>query len=287
MKPSRKFSIARLVQKHKERINEKHSKKLDKLLVEKSIREGIHKNPNETITNLSNVTLSEEEIEVLEFGLKHGIATTPSESEMFVVVEDMFAQISKLKSYKYPASEERIKTALKSFTFQYLDIDEKQTWQDKKRIKVIRRLHERVVILKPDKGQGVVLINRTDYVKSMESLFGDKKKFKVVDRDPTITRVNTIQTYLNNIFKRNEITEEEKNGMRPKGGNRARARGLPKIHKEYDSIPKFRPIIDTIGTPYHGIGTFLKNLLNPLTQNEFTVKDSFEAVNKIHNIPSY
>ena len=40
-----------------------------------------------------------------------------------------------------------------------------------------------------------------------------------------------------------------------------------------------------IGTPYHGIGTFLKNLLSPLTQNEYTVKDSFEAVNKIPKIP--
>ena len=197
----------------------------------------------------------------------------------------MFTQISKLKSFKYQASEERIKTALKSFTFQYLDIDEKQTWQDKKRLKIIRRLHEQVVILKPDKGQGIVLISRTDYFKSMETMFGDKTKFKVVNEDPTITRVNTIQTYVNRIFKRNEITEEEKKQMRPTGGNRARARGLPKIHKDYDSLPKFRPIIDTIGTPYHGIGKFLKNLLNPLTQNEYTVKDSFEAVNKIRNIP--
>ena len=279
------YSVSPFIHSYKKRINDRHRKKLDKLLVEKSIREGIQKNPNEIITNLSDVTLSSEEIEVLEFGLKHGIATTPSESEMFVVVEDMFAQISKLKSFKHQTSEERIKTALKSFTFQYLDIDEKQTWQDKKRIKIIRRLHEQVVILKPDKGQGVVLINKKDYVKSMETLFADRNKFKLVDQDPTITRVNTIQSYLNTLFNRNEITEEEKKLMRPKGGNRARARGLPKIHKEYESLPKFRPIIDTIGTPYHGIGTFLKNLLNPLTQNEYTVKDSFEAVDKIRNIP--
>ena len=198
----------------------------------------------------------------------------------------MFSQISKLKTFKYPTSQERIKTALKSFTFQYLDIDEKQTWQDKKRIKIIRRLHEQLVILKPDKGQGIVLINRRDYIKSMESLFADKTKFKVVDHDPTITRIGTIQTYINTMFNRNEITDEERKIMRPRGGNRARARGLPKIHKEYDHLPKFRPIIDTIGTPYHGIGTFLKNLLNPLTQNEYTVKDSFDAVNRIRNIPT-
>ena len=28
---------------------------------------------------------------------------------------------------------------------------------------------------------------------------------------------------------------------------------------------------------YHGIGKFLTSLLNPLAQNEYAVKDSFEA----------
>ena len=32
------------------------------------------------------------------------------------------------------------------------------------------------MILKPDKGQGIVLINKTDYFQSLERLFGDRKK---------------------------------------------------------------------------------------------------------------
>ena len=38
-------------------------------------------------------------------------------------------------------------------------------------------------------------------------------------------------------------------------------------------------------TPHYRVGKFLANLLSPLTQNEYTVKDSFEAVNMIHEIP--
>ena len=57
--------------------------------------------------------------------------------------------------------------------------------------------------------------------------------------------------------------------MRHKNGKLARARGLPKIQKEYSNIPKFRPI-HTTGMPHYSAGKFLTNLLNPLSMNEFT-----------------
>ena len=65
------------------------------------------------------------------------------------------------------------------------------------------------------------------------------------------------------------------------------AYGLPKIHKEYSNIPKFIPIVDTTGMPHYSAGKVLTNLLNPLAINEFTLKDSFDAVNKIKNIPPH
>ena len=157
----------------------------------------------------------------------------PSEYEMFVVVEDMYAQLSKLNSFKYPTSVDRIKTALKAFTFSYLDINDEVFWHDIKRINIIRKLKENVVILKPDKGQGVVLINKKDYVNSLEKMFNDQTKFKAIKDDPTLKRIGILQRYINTLFKRDEINEEEKKEMRPIGGNRTRARGLPKIHKGY------------------------------------------------------
>ena len=99
--------------------------------------------------------------------------------------------------------------------------------------------------------------------------------------------MKTLQSYLSTLHKRNELTTEECNAMRPKNDKLARAHGLPKIHKEYNNIPKFRPIVDTTGTPHYSAGKFLTNLLNPLAMNEFTLKDSFDAVNKIKNILSH
>ena len=75
--------------------------------------------------------------------------------------------------------------------------------------------------------------------------------------------------------------------MRPKSASIARAHGLPKTHKQYHSIPKFRPIIDTTNTTHYGVGKFLTRLLQPLTHNEFTIKDSFDAVDKIRTVASH
>ena len=63
------------------------------------------------------------------------------------------------------------------------------------------------------------------------------------------------------------------------------AHGLLKIHKSYDTIPSFRPIVDTANNPCYGIDKYLSNLLSPLTHNDSSVKDTFEAVNKICSVP--
>ena len=74
--------------------------------------------------------------------------------------------------------------------------------------------------------------------------------------------------------------------MSPKSARLGRAQGLPKLHKDYTNIPSFRPIVDTTGTAHYGLGKYLSNLLNPLTLNEYSLKDSFEATKRIHSNPT-
>ena len=50
-------------------------------------------------------------------------------------------------------------------------------------------------------------------------------------------------------------------------------------------LNSFRPIIDTTGTAYQPVAKYLTKLLNPITTNEFTIKDSLDAVTHINNIP--
>ena len=60
-----------------------------------------------------------------------------------------------------------------------------------------------------------------------------------------------------------------------------------KTYKQYTNLPKFRLIIDTTNTPYSYIGKFLSSdFLAPLTLNQYSVEDSFEAFQCINNIPT-
>ena len=55
------------------------------------------------------------------------------------------------------------------------------------------------MILKPDKGNGVVLESKVDYHDAMNQLFSDKTKFKIIKNDPTLTRLKIVRNYLNNL----------------------------------------------------------------------------------------
>ena len=280
-----KISISRYIDRTREKVKMKHDKKLDRLLVKRAMDLGTTKNPNKLITNLTDEVLTKEEIEVLTLGLEHGIALRSREDDILPAIEGLFSKIkdSNIIKKNHMATE-RVKFALRSFAYNIIDIENKQFFQDSKKAKVIKNLRKRIVILKPDKGQGVVLIKKDDYTKSMQEIFADKSKFKSIDHDSTITRVENIKRYIQTMFNRGEISEEEKKEMWMKGANRARARGLPKTHKDFDRIPPFRPIVDTTNTPYSGIGSFLKKLLYPLTMNEYSMKDTFHAVEQVGKI---
>ena len=86
-------SIKQQQKKICEKTKRRHQKKLDNLIINKRIRSGINKNPNKTITNLTYVDLTNEEISLLKLGLKHGLLIRPKESEMITIMEDIYDQI--------------------------------------------------------------------------------------------------------------------------------------------------------------------------------------------------
>ncbi len=66
--------------------------------------------------------------------------------------------------------------------------------------------------------------------------------------------------------------------MRPVSTKPARAHGLPKIHKTFEALPPFRPIIDTTGTAYQPVAKFLTELLNPLTTDSLGLVYEFVCI---------
>ena len=63
--------------------------------------------------------------------------------------------------------------------------------------------------------------------------------------------------------------------------------GLAKVHKiVIDGLPPFRPILPAIGTPIYKLAKFLVPMLEPLTTNECTIKDSFTFAEELQSFDS-
>ena len=84
---------------------------------------------------------------------------------------------------------------IRSYAFNLIDIDDKNIFNDGNKIKIIKHVRKTLVIMKLDKGNGIVLLNKEDYTNSMENLFTNETKFKQLDSDPTITRLSSLESY--------------------------------------------------------------------------------------------
>ena len=196
------YSVNKLQEKKTKVIKDRHLKKFDALLVNKCIQDGIHNNPNKLITNLTNTDLTDEEVLILHFGLKHDLLLRPKEPEMIAVMEDVWNHISRQVILKdNHIFKSRVQRALKAFTNNYLYIESRDYQLDQKKIRLVRNLKERFAILKPDKGQGVVLLSKDTYTNTVERISKDKTKIKMLNHDPTLTNLKTIQSFLKTLLK--------------------------------------------------------------------------------------
>ena len=123
---------------------------------------------------------------------------------------------------------QKAKNSLRACAFNILDLCDKQIYEDEKKMKVIQNLRRELVILKPDKGNGIVVISIADYYKSIDHLFFDTSKFRQLKEDPIQMRLLSLQNFLLKLKNRNEISESIYKQIRPQNAKpgRAHSQGL-------------------------------------------------------------
>ena len=124
------------------------------------------------ITNLTRFELTDDEVEALNFGLKHGVLSRPKESEMVATMEHVCVEIDNNNILKENhTTKQRVQTALRAFTYNYLDLETKDYHLDRKRMNIIQNPREKVMI---------ALVSKDDYIRNTECLFSDKTKFQKI-----------------------------------------------------------------------------------------------------------
>ena len=91
---------------------------------------------------------------------------------MMVITENVWNQIENNGLNENLMKKESVKgIALRTFTCSYVDIFDTQFLHDKNKTKILKQLRQDCVILKPDKGNGIVPINKSGYNLAMKSCF--------------------------------------------------------------------------------------------------------------------
>ena len=155
-----------------------------------------------------------------------------------------------------------------------------------KKHRVLTRLkrNKNIVILKPDKGNATVIINRHDYDIAMYDLISDSSKFVKLGKDPTLLREGQLQRFLRGLKKKGFFEEEVYKGIYPGGSKPGRLYGNPKMHKKIQqgkNVPPFRPIISSIGTFNYALAKFLSKMLSPHIPMKYCARDSFTFAEEV------
>ena len=152
---------------------------------------------------------------------------------------------------------------------------------------------QRSIILKQDKGKGIVLLDRTVYIGKYLSIL-NTQQFQLLDINPTAANENKIQRALWKIkskFTQQEykklyptgsnsgkFTQQEYKKLYPTGLNSGKFYGTVKLHKlpRFETVDKLplRPIISNVGTASYQPAKHPAKLLLPLSKNRYTTNST-------------
>ena len=264
------------------------------------------------VKNLSSRILSDDEIDCLANGLDYGLvprrfddlSTVASIEQFFHRVTDIYDHHKKLMADLKDKDQVLLndirvlntrQMTLASNLRSLTDTFKHQANRYRKKQFIIRGEQQRyyellkslrqdksIVVTRPDKGRGTVLMNKSEYLEKMNDILSDSTKFCCRFDDPTIERERKLSRLLYRLKINGHISEEFYHMARPTGSNPGRLYGLPKIHK--NDIP-LRPVLSSIGTFNYGLAKALKGMLSGIIQNEVVVKDSFSFVNELLSLP--
>ena len=148
---------------------------------------------NETITNLTQYELSHEESDLLKAGLYFSIQPDKTrKSENFTTFEKIHRSF--LDNLKSEETKSQIKAHLSYLANSYF-YNYKLSPRILRQHGFLRNLRKNkdIVITKPDKGNGVVILDRKLYNNAIEKIISDTSKLEKLNEYPTLKREASLQ----------------------------------------------------------------------------------------------
>ena len=257
-----------------------HERKLLKL----GIQQPKFMSPDDVIFNYSNYALSIKEKFLLSLGLDFCMPNfKPSFSKFFLPFELFFNNIRHLPFHVNLESAQQTIQNIAHKAFSSCKTTNWFPFFKKEDFLILRKLAQRndIILCRPDKGRGVVLLNRDDYIQKMNLILSDSSKFCKIG-SPEFSTVFKIEDKINRTLKKLKddglLDGLTYNSLYSSGSSFSVLYGLPKVHKT--EVP-LRPILAAYNSPNFSLAKFLVPLLSNLTNNQYTLPNSSKFIPEI------
>jgi hypothetical protein len=221
------------------------------------------------VRNFSNRDLDQNELSVLQKGLN--FAVTPKVIPKLEIASCIEANISKIPEKDRMAVRSEVCNILKSARIPRRNVTREE-------LSAIQRLKKdsNIVIMKADKGNCVVVLNKSDYDTKMSDLLSDPDTYKKLKKDPSKLTERRMNAKLLLLKRNGKFSDSTYYNLRSTDAVTPRIYGLIKVHKE--NFP-LRPIVSFVGSATYNLSKHLGKILSPLVgKNSFSVKNSYEFV---------
>ena len=273
------------------RIDVIHRKKLENLGISSQM---YPLDPNVVIFNFSNKILSDKERNLLTLGLNFKLPIYRLNFfDYFLSFENLYNYLSKFDIFNPHDTPNILKNTLHNIAHKYFYKFKPNKvfcpFFSKHEINILRNLAKdrSITICRPDKGTGIVILNKSDYEDKMLTILNDHSKFKQMHNinplQQTLRCEDKINRFLRQLKNSKTITPTTYTTLSTSGSTPGVIYGLPKTHKPNHPL---RPILSACNTPNYNIAKYLVKLLTPLTTNQYTLRNSYDFVHTITNIPS-
>ena len=274
-----KSVIKENVSKYETSVRSIHDRKLLKL----GIQQPKFMCPKDVIFNYSSYMLSKREEFLLSLGIDFCLPNfKPSYTKFFLAFESFFNTVRYLPSHINLESARQVIQSIAHKTYASC----KTSWFPffkKEDFQILKQLSQRkdIIVCRPDKGKGTVLLNHEDYVTKMNVVLSDQTKFTEIGQ-PEFSIIFRLEDKINRTVKQFKdegmIDELTYQSLYSSGSSYGILYGLPKVHKE--NVP-LRPILAAYNAPNFPIAKFLVPILSDLTMNQYTLQNSTKFIPQI------
>jgi hypothetical protein len=149
----------------------------------------------------------------------------------------------------------------------------------------------KIVLKKFDKGRGICVLSKRDYINEGLRQLNDRKSYHKLDHDMTNDTAEMVNELVCDMFKAKEIDKATADYLDPQTSYENKTPVffmLPKVHKkvkEPNQIFVGRPVVSSCGAPLNRIAEFLDFYLLPeVKKSPAYLKDTADTIRKVEGL---